>query len=153
MKSIYFILSMVIVFFVFSCEERQEDPIVSNEIADFEITGMVCKMGCGGAIRKELYASGFVDQVDVEFNEEAPSNIISVHFNNTKTSPDKIQELIEAINEGQFGAVFTGETRKKEQEATSSSSSPSNQSNNSFKAETSNWSFPNLTDLLNSLIH
>ena len=153
MKSIYTILSLFTLLFIFSCEEAQEEPVASNEIADFEITGMVCKMGCGGAIRKELYASGLIDQVDVEFEEEAPSNIISVHFNNTKTSPDKIKEMIEAINEGQFGAVFTGETRKKEQEATSSSSSPSNESNNSFKAESSNWSFPNLTELLNSLIH
>lgn len=152
MKYFYIILSVVFFAMILSCEEAEEAN-VSNEIADFEVTGMVCKMGCGGSIRKELYASGFVDQVDVNFDEEAPSNAISVHFNNKKISVEKIEEIIESINDGQFSAEFKGVNAKKEQSTTETSSySPGNSSKRSFKAEEKSFTFPNLTELLNSLI-
>lgn len=152
MKYIYFILAILTFSLIYSCKESEESN-VSNEIADFEITGMVCKMGCGGAIRKELYASEFVDQVDIDFDEEAPSNKIAVHFNNSKISKEKIKEIIESINEGQFSAEFISSKLKKEITSSETSSAPGNMNEKTFKAEDKSFSFPNLTDLLNSLIH
>lgn len=134
-----------------SCEESEEAN-VSNEIADFEVSGMVCQMGCGGAIRKELYASGFVDQVDVNFEEEAPSNVISVHFNSNKITVEQIEKLIETINDGQFKADFKSSSKKTPETVTESASSPSNDSKRYFLVEDKSFSFPNLTDLLNSLV-
>jgi hypothetical protein len=139
------------IFFFISCEENK-DANVSNEIADFEVSGMVCQMGCGGAIRKELYASGFVDQVDVNFEEDLPSNLISVHFNSDKITVEKIEEIIETINDGQFKVDFKRTIKKSDESTSAATSSPSNATNHSFRVEENSFSFPNLTELFKSLV-
>jgi copper chaperone CopZ len=66
------------------------------------VEGMVCKMGCGGAIRKELLETGSVARVEVDFHEEMKSQIIVAHFDSTKINTDAIKSRIEATNDGQF---------------------------------------------------
>ncbi|MFN5735274.1 MAG: heavy-metal-associated domain-containing protein [Flavobacteriales bacterium] len=77
----------------------------ANATVQFQVSGMVCKMGCGGAIKKELAATGAVEYVDVSFEEDLPAQAIVVYYDAKKTDPFKLTERIEAINDGDFSVV------------------------------------------------
>lgn len=98
---------------IFSCEDSstpikpKAKPVSSaavtpNARVEMRVEGMVCKMGCGGAIRKELLETGSVARVEVDFHEEMKSQIIVAHFDSTKINTDAIKSRIEATNDGQF---------------------------------------------------
>lgn len=143
--------------FLFSCENSEEVSVaVSNEIAHIVVEGMVCEMGCGGAIRKELYTTEAVDQVDVDFDEERSENTIAVHFDNRKISTDEILKMISKINDGQFTASLKDtEAIKESDEATKTTHSSNTKKNEQsyFNTKNNYFSFPNLTSWLNGLIH
>jgi copper chaperone CopZ len=93
--------------------KKKEIPTVkSNTKITFEVEGMVCKMGCGGAIRKELIHAGGVERVQVDFVEEAKSQAITVHYDSTLTDIIQLKKRIEQTNDGQFTVLSTDKTRK-----------------------------------------
>ncbi len=83
----------------------QKSTAKANATVQFQVSGMVCKMGCGGAIKKELAATGAVEYVDVSFEEDLPAQAIVVYYDAKKTDPVKLTERIEAINDGDFSVV------------------------------------------------
>jgi copper chaperone CopZ len=94
-------------------EKKKEIPTVkSNAKITFEVEGMVCKMGCGGAIRKDLIHAGGVERVQVDFVEEAKSQAITVHYDSTLTDIIQLKKRIEQTNDGQFTVLSTDKTRK-----------------------------------------
>lgn len=148
---------LVLLIFLFACdnnEEGEEAGVESDKIAIFEVTGMVCKMGCGGEIRKALYETKKVDYVDVNFEEDAPSNKIEVHYSSQAISIDDIKNLISAINEGQFTAEFLEEKIKsKESACTHQLDQTDTEQKSIYKTDNSSFKLPNITELLNSLIY
>jgi copper chaperone CopZ len=111
MKKMFFFLCLGLL--IFSCEDSstpikpKAKPVSSaavtpNAHVEMRVEGMVCKMGCGGAIRKELLETGSVARVEVDFHEEMKSQIIVAHFDSTKINTDAIKSRIEATNDGQF---------------------------------------------------
>ena len=92
---------------------KKEIPAVkSNTKITFEVAGMVCKMGCGGAIRKDLMHAGGVERVQVDFVEEAKSQAITVHYDSTLTDITQLKKRIEQTNDGQFTVLSNDKTRK-----------------------------------------
>ncbi len=83
----------------------QKSTAKANATVQFQVSGMVCKMGCGGAIKKELGATGAVEFVDVSFEEDQPSQTIVVYYDAKKTNPVKLTEKIERLNDGDFSVV------------------------------------------------
>ena len=49
---------------------EQVPDVTADRMLVVELEGMVCKMGCGGEIRKELYATNGVENVSFDFDEE-----------------------------------------------------------------------------------
>ena len=93
--------------------KKKEIPTVkSNTKITFEVEGMVCKMGCGGAIRKNLIQAGGVERVQVDFVEEAKSQAITVHYDSTLTDITQLKKHIEQTNDGQFTVLGNDKTRK-----------------------------------------
>jgi len=93
--------------------KKKEIPTVkSNAKITFDVAGMVCKMGCGGAIRKELIHAGGVERVQVDFVKEAKSQAITVHYDSTLTDIIQLKKRIEQTNDGQFTVLSTDKTRK-----------------------------------------
>ena len=131
-----------------------EDTTTPNTISEFNVTGMVCQHGCGGSIRKGLYENEMAMQVDIEFDEETGLGNIAVYHNNKSVSSDKIKEIIESLNDGQFEAEFVG-SKEYSAEAATNKSNGNKPSNADATVEASEGliTFPNITDLLNSLIH
>lgn len=139
---------------LFSCSQNEGEQS-GQRIATFEIEGMVCEMGCGASLRKGLYTTYAVDEVKVEYEEQRKENLIHVYYQGGKTNPESMQSIIEGLNEGQFTAKLIEDKVK---ESTSSNGAGESESSSSgsvdgIEASTESFEFPNLTELLNSLIY
>jgi copper chaperone CopZ len=97
---------------VLAVKQEQKSVVKSNAKITFDVEGMVCKMGCGGAIRKNLLHAGGVERVQVDFVEEAKSQAITVHYDSTLTDIAQLKKRIEQTNDGQFTVLNTDKTRK-----------------------------------------
>lgn len=86
-------------------EEATIDP---THIATFEVEGMMCQKGCGSIIRKGLYETGGVSNVEIFFNEENPVNEIKVHFDNNLTSVEDMVMIVSKLANSQYSARLTG---------------------------------------------
>lgn len=125
-RFIYAWIPLAVVALMLSCSE--EKPVVRTEKHDqgdqektgqqlpevkadrllvVELEGMVCEMGCGGSIRKELYTSNAVKEVSFEFDEEKTVDVAKVAFDRNKITADEIIAIIVAANEGQFNVIKT----------------------------------------------
>ena len=82
----------------------------ANTKLALSVQGMVCKMGCGGSIRKELLATNAVEKVDVDFVEDNESQLITVYYNNSRSSKDKLLKVINEMNDKQFTAQAISES-------------------------------------------
>lgn len=150
-------ITTISIFLFLACSESSEtgEPMADQK-ATFMVDGMVCEMGCGGAIRKELYKTGAVTQVDVDFDEEQLENFVHIYFDSKKFSVDQIGKAIETINDNQFTVSFV---KSKEVESSSSENTKGLSKKNAHKKEQpileaneSFLSFPNFAELLSGLI-
>lgn len=138
-------------------EIESEKSITPTHMATFEVEGMMCQKGCGAAIRKGLYDTGGVSEVEVTFDEENPINEIKVFFDINKTSTQKMIMVIGSLADNRYSAKL-----KKVTESTlsplkvNSDEKSSNHKMNiisSREVSTKSFTFPNLTKLLNGLIN
>jgi hypothetical protein len=91
-----------------SSENGEQLPNVqADRLLVVELEGMVCEMGCGGSIRKELYASNAVENVSFDFDEDKTIDVARVAFNRDLITADEIVAIIAATNEGQFNVIRT----------------------------------------------
>ena len=89
------------------------EPTTSNTANTklaLSVQGMVCKMGCGGSIRKELLATNAVEKVEVDFVEDNESQLITVYYNNSRSSKAKLLKVINEMNDKQFTAQAISES-------------------------------------------
>ena len=115
--ALYLIFSLL---FLTACNnstiEKKASEIVpttsntANTKLALSVQGMVCKMGCGGSIRKELLATNAVEKVDVDFVEDNESQLITVYYNNSRSSKDKLLKVINEMNDKQFTAQAISES-------------------------------------------
>jgi hypothetical protein len=155
MKTVSSALLFIVSLFLFSCSsttktkqlksKTKAEKVVSNEILVAEVEGMVCKMGCGGSIRKELIQTNAVSKVDLEYEDGAKKQTIKVHYDNKLITQSEIVRKLEKINKGQFKVFPIGTSEI--QTSTSGSSSPSgiNMAEKTFE-------LPNLLGILSSFI-
>jgi copper chaperone CopZ len=91
-------------------ENKPVTSNVANTKLALNVNGMVCKMGCGGAIRKELLATNAVEKVEVDFVEDKESQLITVYYNNSLSSKEKLLKVINEMNDKQFTAQIISES-------------------------------------------
>ena len=82
--------------------EKKDQIVKPTKMLTAEITGMTCEQGCGGAIRKNLKATGGVSKVEYDFVIDAEKQICRVYFDANKISEEKISQVVTTINEKQF---------------------------------------------------
>ncbi|MEN9302377.1 MAG: hypothetical protein RL264_806 [Bacteroidota bacterium] len=125
-------------------EVKEMGKPVANGVAVFEVEGMVCEMGCGGSIRKDLLETNAVARVEVDYLEEREKQTIKVHYDSKRISPNEIEKVMEKTNDKQFtvyhiGNVASSVSSKKGEEGT-------------VKMKQSSYELPNLIDIISSLI-
>ena len=104
----------------------QKLKVVPNQILVVEVEGMVCKMGCGGLMRRELIETNAVSRVEIEYQEGVERQTIKIHFDDKLISQTEIVKKLEEINKNQFKVYPIGSTEI----VSLSSDSPSNSSLN-----------------------
>lgn len=125
----------------------KKTQVHSNEVLVTEVEGMVCAMGCGGSIRKDLKSTGAVSRVEVDFKEGQEKQIVKISFDNTLISKSEIISRMEKINDKQFKVQAIGST-----DAGSESSGGSSEKSTVNMSEQTTFEIPNLFDLLSSLV-
>jgi len=151
-----FLLLYFVVLVLFSCgkgtslsadNKSKKVEMQTNEVLVTEVEGMVCAMGCGGSIRKELKSTGAVSRVEIDFKEGKEKQIIKISFDNTLISKSEIIKRMETINDGQFSVQPIVST----EDGSEYSGGSSEKSNVNMSDQTS-FEIPNLFDLLSSLV-
>lgn len=163
MKHLFYILLAGTIFTACSNEEMvetKETPKVAtkvvvtpNQVMTMEIDGMVCKMGCGGSIRKGLKGTNGVATVEFDFEEERKTNVAKISYDKSLVSGEELVNVVSKLNDGQFlvGAVSfsdvksTVNTNGKDVPTKKSSETKINVSSTTLK-------FPNLLDLFSSIL-
>lgn len=84
------------------------NTVKPNSILTMKIDGMTCMMGCGASIRKELYSTKAVKNVEFDFEEGRETNTAKIAFDDSKISQKEMVEIISKMNEKQF---TVGETK------------------------------------------
>lgn len=163
MKRIFLFLSLGLILIACSSEvqvdsnQKQSEAgevelLVPNRVLTAEIEGMVCEMGCGGSIRKELKATGGVSEVTFDYEEERSTNVVAVTYDNQRITEQEMIERLAELNEGQF---TVGKTETEEFQAESSIEEKESKSSGSSNIDVSSSSgieIPNLLDLLSGLL-
>ena len=158
MKSFVKFLIIGLVVFLISCksepnntstlESKQQklEKVEPNQTLIVEVEGMVCKMGCGGAIRKELILTNAVARVEVDFQEGEKKQTLKIQYDNQLISQAEIVRKIEKINNKQFKAypIGTSEIGSSTGNSTTEKSQV-NMTENSIE-------LPNLLSILSSFI-
>src|SRR5690554_7067258 len=105
MKRVFLLIMLTVL--VFACdstnnavaEAEDETSVSPTHVAVIEVEGMMCQKGCGAIIRKGLYETGGVSEVEVSFNEENPLSEIKVYFDINKTTTEKMLSVIDRSEE------------------------------------------------------
>jgi len=124
--------------------------VVPNTVLSMEVDGMVCEMGCGGTLRKELKALGGVSSVEFDFEDERATNVATISFDKDIISVDEMIKAVSSTSDGQF---TVGKTSTEKLETTTSSvESTSSSENSTVEVSTTRTEMPNLLDLISGLL-
>lgn len=76
--------------------------VVPNKVLDAKISGMDCVMGCGSAIRRNLYTDGGVAKVEYDFDETREKNGIKVYYDDSKISESDILAALKTMDDSKY---------------------------------------------------
>ena len=133
-------------------EVSNAELVVPNRLLTVEIEGMVCEMGCGGSIRKDLKATGGVSDVTFDYKEDRNTNFVAVTYDSQRITEQEMIERLSDLNEGQFTVgipeweEFQAKNSHQKNEAKPSEDSKID------VASSSGLEIPNLLDLLSGLL-
>ena len=82
--------------------QTPKEKVVANKMLTFEIQGMSCEVMCGGSIRQKLSETNAVEKCDFDFEDERKTNIVTVSYDQKKTTPKEIIKIVTKMNDGQF---------------------------------------------------
>jgi copper chaperone CopZ len=81
---------------------KEPVKVSANRALTVEVAGMSCEHACGGAIRMALKETGAVERCSFDFKENRDKNTATITFDKNKITADKLLEIIETTNDGQF---------------------------------------------------
>ena len=132
-------------------DEEELAEVDANRVLTLELEGMVCSMGCGGSIRKELNATGAVANCDFDFENERAVDVAVIQFDKNKITVDEIIAIVARINDGQFTVGKASsealETVSVRETKTSSTSSEKPK----YETASTSVGIPNIFDLFSGL--
>ena len=135
-------------------KDNQEESVANvepNRLLTMEVDGMVCQMGCGGAIRKELKKTGAVSNCEFDFEEERKTDVVKIAFDKEKISVDQLVNIVGKINDGQFrvGKVSSEELYH---HVTTEGDDEGGSDEADIEVTSSGMGMPSLLDVLSGLI-
>lgn len=131
--------------------------VSANRLLDAEISGMVCKMGCGASIRKEMLATKAVESCEIDYEDDRETNRVKIAFDKEIISADELISKINSMNDKQF-KVISSESKqfesKNKSETTLIEEKPDKSTSESKLkiSEENDFNMPNLLSLFSKLI-
>ncbi|MCH2225406.1 MAG: heavy-metal-associated domain-containing protein [Crocinitomicaceae bacterium] len=163
MKKIIF--SFTIVGLLVACSESPKNTssdntehstsiaVIPNSVATIEIDGMVCQMGCGASIRKELTATGGVSNCEFDFKEGRKTNVATVAYDNEAISEEELIKLVSTINDNQFTVGSTESTELEElHEASEETNTNNSDQTNVEMSSSSGIEIPNILKVFSDFL-
>lgn len=133
-------------------EEEVKEVVAGDSELVLSVEGMVCEYACGGSIKKALKASGGVEKVSIDFEDERPSNTVTVLYDSKKINKGEIESIITELNNGQF-TLEEIETKKVEKKNSSVTNKAVEESSGaSVSAVSTDFEVPNIFEILSGLI-
>ncbi|MFT5858557.1 MAG: hypothetical protein ACI865_000645 [Flavobacteriaceae bacterium] len=130
--------------------------VVPNRMLTVDIDGMVCQMGCGGSIRKELKATNAVGECSFDYEEGRETNTATIEFDKELITADEISTLIAKINDGQFtvgkSSASRVEAKEKITDDLKSIRTSSEDQNPVSISSKSDYQLPNLLEIFSNLL-
>ena len=125
-------------------------PVNANRLLTMEVEGMVCKMGCGGSIRKSLNATHGVAEVKFDFEEDRVIDVATISFDKNIVTVDEMIKIVSEMNDGQFRV---GEISSKDlhEVITNENSEMTSAEEPMIEVSSSRVEIPNLLDLFSSI--
>ena len=74
-------------------------------IAQLEITGMMCEVGCVAKVKKELLAQTGVSNVKVDFEKGREFNFASIEYDPLNCDAKSLSSVVNAIADGKLYGV------------------------------------------------
>ena len=163
MKRIFFLVTLGLILTACSSEvqldsDQTQDKlsntelVVPNRLLTVEIEGMVCEMGCGGSIRKDLKAAGGVSDVTFDYKEDRNTNFVAVTFDSQRITEQEMIERLSKLNEGQFTVGITEWEEFQVENSNEKNEAKPSEDSKIDVSSSSGVELPNLLDLLSGLL-
>jgi copper chaperone CopZ len=113
-------------------------------------------MGCGSSIRKELYNTKGVSEVEFDFEEDRKTNIAKIKFDKNKVSVEEMVSIVNTMNENQFKVGKTEteniNTKNSKEEVIHTHSSDKNESHEIIKTSSSSFGVTGFIALITNFL-
>lgn len=136
-------------------DATQEEVVKADPVADkmmtMEVNGMMCKMNCGGSIRKALKGTGGVTRVEFDFEDGRETNVAKVSFDSKLVDEKQMMEAVTSLYDGQYTIGNTSVSDIAEEVKVEGDENTSDDEESVVDAATSFIELPNLIDLFRGI--
>ena len=133
-------------------EQVAENNVTPNSVMTMEVEGMVCQMGCGASIRKELKATGGVSDCEFDFDKDRPTDVATIAYDSEVVSEQEIVDIVSKMNEKQFTVKNTSVESMEEIHPSDTAEETDNSDEATVDVSSGGFQFPNLLDLFSNLL-
>lgn len=131
-------------------EVAKADPI-ADKVMTMEVNGMMCKMNCGGSIRKALKGTGGVTRVEFDFEDGRETNVAKISFDSKLVNEQQMMEAVTSLYDGQYTIGNTAVSDITEEVKVDENETASDDEESVVEAATSFIELPNLIDLFKGI--
>ena len=124
---------------------------VADKMMTMEVSGMMCKMNCGGSIKKALKSTTGVTDVEIDFEDGREINVAKVSFDSKLVNEQQMMEAVTSLYDNQYSVSNTSVSNLSQEISIDEEDVNSDEETSVVEAATSFIELPNLMDLFRGL--
>ena len=124
---------------------------VADKMMTMEVSGMMCKMNCGGSIKKALKSTTGVTDVEIDFEDGREINLAKVSFDSKLVNEQQMMEAVTSLYDNQYSVSTTSVSNLSQEISIDEEDVNSDEGTSVVEAATSFIELPNLMDLFRGL--
>lgn len=124
---------------------------VADKMMTMEVSGMMCKMNCGGSIKKALKSTTGVTDVEIDFEDGREINLAKVSFDSKLVYEQQMMEAVTSLYDNQYSVSNTSVSNLSQEISIDEEDVNSDEETSVVEAATSFIELPNLMDLFRGL--
>ena len=124
---------------------------VADKMMTMEVSGMMCKMNCGGSIKKALKSTTGVTDVEIDFEDGREFNVAKITFDSKLVNEQQMMEAVTSLNDDQYSVGNTSVSNLSQEISIDEEDVTSDDETSVVEAATSFIELPNLMDLFKGI--